>query len=385
MKWFNFFSDFRPNAPIAILYFSQVTGSFALGMLVFSIFSLSTSAFEVPTGVFSDKIGRKKTMVLGAFISALSLVITAIGGSFWFLAFGAVMGGLAQALFSGNNDALVYDSLAEIKKEHFFHEHIGKINALFQAGLGTSALLAALLADFSFSFIYWIAVIPQAISLCISFAIKEPKVHKKDGEGNVYVHLKEALKKFKENSKLRHLSLSSILRFGMGEVGHQFIPAFVSTVWPVWAIGIARSMDHFFGFIGFHYAGNVINRFSSFKVLITGQILSALLIGGAVAIPGVWSPILIALTSISFGFTLVALDALMQREFSNEQRATMGSLNALFGSIFFGVFAFAFGLIADQLGTAQPLLITQILSLFIVYLYVRMFKRHQKETLLIRG
>jgi hypothetical protein len=53
LAWFNFCLDFRLYAPVAILYFSDVAGSFTLGMSVFSAIMLSGALLEVPTGVFS--------------------------------------------------------------------------------------------------------------------------------------------------------------------------------------------------------------------------------------------------------------------------------------------------------------------------------------------
>ena len=110
LAWFNFFSDFRPYGPIAILYFVQVSGSYALGMSVWSVASLAQSLFEVPTGVFSDMIGRKKTMMCGAVASVLSLFMYAIGGSYIALLAGGVFEGLARAFYSGNNDAFLHDT-----------------------------------------------------------------------------------------------------------------------------------------------------------------------------------------------------------------------------------------------------------------------------------
>ena len=381
MKWFNFFIDFKPYSPIAIVYFAQVTGSFASGLLVFSIFSIAISVFEIPTGIYSDKIGRRKTLILGAIASVVSLTFYAIGGTFWMLVLGAIFAGFQESFFSGNNDALIYDSLAETKEQDTFHEHLGKINSMFQLGLGTSALLASLLVGISLSFVFWVSVIPQVIALLIGLRLTEPKVHFARESGNMYVHFREALKKFKENYKLRDLSLSSILKFGMGEVSHQFTPAFIVTVWPVWALGIYRSLCNLFAYIGSRCSGNILNKFSAFKVLLIGQVLSIAIDIGAVWYPGVWSPILISLTSISFGISLIALQALMHKEFSDKQRATMGSINSLFGNIFFAVFAYLFGLVADHLGMAQPIIITNLLLLSVVYLYWRLFKNHQKEVL----
>jgi hypothetical protein len=39
------------------------------------------------------------------------------------------MEGVSTAFFSGNNDALLYDTLAVQKKEHEYSEHLGKINS----------------------------------------------------------------------------------------------------------------------------------------------------------------------------------------------------------------------------------------------------------------
>lgn len=271
MKWFNFFLDFRPYAPIAIIYFSQVTGSFASGLLIYSIFSISTSVFEIPTGIFSDKIGRKKTLILGALAGVLSITCYAVGGTFWMLVVGSIFAGLQDSFFSGNNDALVYDSLAETKQQASFAQHLGKINSMFQVGLGVSALVAVLLAGISLSLVFWVSIIPQMIVLIISFYFVEPKVHFVRHAGNMYSHLKEALQQFKRNHKLRDLSLASILNFGMGEVQHQFLPVFVGTIWPVWALGIYRGLGNVFAFFGSTVSGRILKKFSSFKVLMIGQ------------------------------------------------------------------------------------------------------------------
>ncbi|MBZ0282671.1 MAG: hypothetical protein K8L97_18160 [Anaerolineae bacterium] len=106
LAWFNFWGDFRLYAPIAILYFAQVSGSYALGMSVYSVAMLSQSILEVPTGILSDMVGRKKTVVFGAVAGVLSLTFYAIGGTYLALVVGAIFEGLGRAFYSGNNDAL---------------------------------------------------------------------------------------------------------------------------------------------------------------------------------------------------------------------------------------------------------------------------------------
>lgn len=105
LTWFNFFTDFRLYYPIAILYFAQVTGSFALGMSVFGFTQLSQAFLEVPTGVFSDYIGRRKTVILGSIFATLAVVSYSFGIT-WALFLGAFFEGLQRSFYSGNNDAL---------------------------------------------------------------------------------------------------------------------------------------------------------------------------------------------------------------------------------------------------------------------------------------
>src|SRR5258708_4831272 len=97
LTWFNFFTDFKLYAPIAIIYFSLVTHSYALGASIFSITYITAALFDIPTGIFADAIGRKKTVVLGAIFAVLYAVFYAIGINFWFLAIGAVCEGLSRA------------------------------------------------------------------------------------------------------------------------------------------------------------------------------------------------------------------------------------------------------------------------------------------------
>lgn len=72
LKWYNFFYGFRPWGAIAILYLSQVTGSFAQGLAIFAIASIVAAIFEVPTGVISDRVGRRKTVIFGSIASVFA-------------------------------------------------------------------------------------------------------------------------------------------------------------------------------------------------------------------------------------------------------------------------------------------------------------------------
>jgi hypothetical protein len=156
-----------------------------------------------------------------------------------------------------------------------------------------------------------------------------------------------------------------------------FISAFVVMLWPVWAVGISRFFNHLLAFISFWFAGRVMKKYEPLKTLLSGKIFSHMLNLIAFGVPTVASPALASVTSIFFGFKVTAENTLLQREFTDAQRATMGSLNAFFGSLFFAVFAFFFGLVADGLGPARTLLIGELLLLPILFIYLRLFSHHR--------
>jgi MFS family permease len=382
LKWFNFFNDFKLYAPIAIIYFSQVTGSFTLGMSVFSIFMISTALFEIPTGVFSDSIGRRKTVIWGALAAVLFSIFYAIGQSFWILAIGAVFEGLSRSFYSGNNEALLHGTLAESQNEHQYSEVLGKVSTMLQIATGFSAVLGGILATWSFPLIMWLSVMPQMVCLALAFKLIEPRVHTNES-GNIFLHLKKAYGQFLHNRKLRLLSLSSIIRYGFGNASYKFVPSFYNTLWPVWAIGIIGTLSSIIGALSFHFSGKLIHKFGALRIMFTDYISNRIANILAAAFPTFISPLLMSSPAVFLGAATVAESTLMQKEFSNEQRATMGSLNSFTGSLLFGLVAFLLGFIADLLSPAKAILLLQTVLLVNFFIYWKLFRHDTKNVVVV--
>ena len=179
------------------------------------------------------------------------------------------------------------------------------------------------------------------------------------------------------NPKLRLLSLSSIFGYGFGEASFQFQSAIYVTVWPAWAIPIAKIFSNFGAAISFHFSGKTIKKFGELRVLLAGNIWARFITTAAVIHPTIITPLLMSTTSIFFGSTIVAKNSLMQKEFKQEQRATMGSLDSFVGSLFFGVVAFTLGFVADKLTPAMALLLLQVFQLSNLVVYYKLFKSHR--------
>jgi len=378
LKWHSFFTDFSLWTPLAIIYFSRVSGSYTLGLSIFSIAMFSSAIFELPTGIFSDRYGRVKTLIFGALSFLLSSIFYAIGLNYWFLVIGAVLSGLGRSFYSGNNDALLYDNLVQVKKTKDFAEHNGKIGAMSQAALGIAGLFGSFIAYFSFPVLMWLSIIPALVCFIVATKLSETKLIDSQSE-NIFAHVGIALKNFISNTKLRLISLSDIIGFGLGESGWNFRSAFIATLWPVWAIGFAQVLSNIGSTLSFHFSGKILKKIPALNILIFKLLFNRFINLTALITANVFSPALMTINSLFYGVGQVAKNNLLQNEFSSQQRATMGSLNSLFGSLFYAFFAVILGILADKFGPKNALIIESILGFSVLYFYLTLKKIIKNE------
>lgn len=373
LAWFNFFAAFKLYSAVAIIYFSTVTHSLALAMSIFSIAQIADAVFEIPTGVLSDRIGRKYTVVLGAVAKLLSLVCYAAGQSYVVFVIGAIFDGLEQAFHSGNNDALLYDTVSELGEKETYHEHLGKTTSMFYPALTIASLLGGFVASVSFPLVFWLSLIPQVGCIIISLRLVEPTRHER-ASGTMYSHLQEAFRLLYTNVQLRRLSVAEIIKISIENTAFQFQFLFYNTIWPVWAVGFTRSLSALGNFVSFRYSGKVINRYSAINLLIFNNVFSRVIHAFALAFPSVASPLLMSSTGFLYGITSVSKNTLLHEQFTDAQRATMYSMITFLGNILFGFVAIGVGLFADTLGAGQTLLVLQIAFIPIVLIYIRVFR-----------
>ena len=165
----------------------------------------------------------------------------------------------------------------------------------------------------------------------------------------------------------------------MGEAGYEFNGVFVASIWPLWAIGIARMLGNIGAAVGFGLGGKLVKRFKAINILMFEQISSKVVNVISFVFPTVASPAMLSSTSLLYGPSMVAEKSLLQKEFSDKQRATMGSFNSLGKSIFFGVAAIMLGWIADRTNPRIALIWGQIIGFTSVWLTWKLYRLVKKE------
>ena len=107
--------------------------------LVNVAFFITIFLFEIPTGIFADVFGRKKSFVVACFIFAISNLIYAFSHSFWGFVTAEIIGAIAATFSSGAFQAWFVDRM-----KHYGHNE--KLYGVLRIEQLTSCVTGALCA-----------------------------------------------------------------------------------------------------------------------------------------------------------------------------------------------------------------------------------------------
>lgn len=368
-----------PMSVLAVVFFQRITGSYAFALGVFSIVSIVQSIAEVPTGIISDRIGRRKTMVVSAVLELLMSVIFALAGTLgykYLLIVGAVVWALAEAFASGTDDALMYETMEELSKSDRYDVLYARSKTFGQIGLGVGALIAAVITYFySLTVLVWVCAVIDIIPIFICLRFVEPKRH--DGEDVTSAkHFIAAIKAFVQNKKLRILATIQMLGHGISFAGHRFEGAYFNLLIPTWAVNVARVVKQTCGAISFSIAP-YFRRFGFYRILVASTIGMTIIKGTAVILNNFATPFIQSCVNILYGTSATAESALLQQELSSKQRATMGSIVSLFGGILSAGIYWVVGIVADLSSVYFAVIMLICSNLFISAGYYWMLKKYK--------
>lgn len=368
-----------PMSVLAVVFFQRITGSYAFALGVFSIVSIVQSIAEVPTGIISDRIGRRKTMVVSAVLEVLMSVIFALAGTLgykYLLIIGAIVWALAEAFASGTDDALMYETMEELRKSDKYDILYARSKTFGQIGLGAGAFVAAVVTYFySLTALAWVCAIIDIIPIFICLRFVEPKRH--NGEDVTSAkHFIAAIKAFVKNKKLRILATIQMLSHGISFAGHRFEGAYFNMLIPTWAVNVARIVKQTCGAISYSIAP-YFRRFGFYRILVASTIGMMIIKGTAVILNNFATPFIQSCVNILYGTSSTAESALLQQELSPKQRATMGSIVSLFGGILSAGIYWVVGIVADLSSVYFAIVMLICSNLFISAGYYWMMKKYK--------
>jgi len=216
---YRFFMCFSFWLPIFIIFLLDRGLNYTEIMLISVTAASVQIILEVPSGVFADFFGRKKSLI--------NLVIFVFARDFKTFMIGAVFFGAAMAFESGSGSAFIYDTLKDLKKEKQYKKIEGTAFSYSLVGMGIGAFFGGYLAEINLA----IPVAATAASVFLAFLIactfKESKHKKKSSDTKYFEHLKNALVFAAKHPKVRWLLIFSGSMTALMVISHKFVQPYL--------------------------------------------------------------------------------------------------------------------------------------------------------------
>lgn len=159
------------------LFFLAKHLSFGEIGILYAIFSLSGFIFEIPTGYFGDKYGRKISVITGLIIlSFTSFIWTLLTNTLGFGIFAAVWM-LGLAFISGSFEGYIYDYLKSKNEEGNYEQLISRSGTISYFAGAIGSIIGAYIFSFNINYPYYLlGFLFLLCAILVSFMNKDAKI-----------------------------------------------------------------------------------------------------------------------------------------------------------------------------------------------------------------
>ncbi len=163
--------------PVFFLYFASVLGPSDV-LLLEALYYLAVVVAEVPSGYFSDRVGRRLTLLISAAATTLGCATFVLTGSFVPFALAQIGLAVGMAFNSGTDTALLYDSLQQLGRQEEIAKHEARGHSAGLAAMGAAALIGGLIAGLDMRFAYALSAVTGALAWAAAWHFSEPPHHR---------------------------------------------------------------------------------------------------------------------------------------------------------------------------------------------------------------
>ena len=355
VKWIYITQGLVFIGPVFMLYFGSRGLELSQILMLQFIFSASSMVLEFPSGYISDKLGRKRTLVVAYGSLVLAVYLFLKGVSFNTFALAEFAFALGYSLISGTLSSLLFESLRVFGKECDYSKVFG---AIVHKQLLTIAF-AGIVGGFIAKFISLDATVVATLfaflaSFVLSLFLKEPSVVNARG-------IKEDIKDFKlvlSNKELISITIFVALIFAFNQVSFWYYqPYFKAIDVDLAYFGLLFASFQIVASIGSKYANAIMQRFSKEQIFIMVSVATL------ISYVGMWwffsyaGLVFIYLQQLVRGLFTILSSEYAHKFASNELRATTISFMSLAKKLLFAGNLYLFAQISKGVGMEHIYLI----------------------------
>jgi MFS family permease len=143
-------------------------------MVLQATFSVAMFALEIPSGYFSDVLGRRRTLLIGVTAGAAGFGIYCFANGFWSIFLAEIILGIGASFVSGTDSAMTYDTLAALgETERSIHAE-GRQISFGNFSEAIAGILGGLLAGWSLQLPLYAQFFVLSLAIPAAYLLTEP-------------------------------------------------------------------------------------------------------------------------------------------------------------------------------------------------------------------
>ena len=302
-----------------------------------TVFHIVSLMAEIPSGMFADVMGRKKSLIVSCIMGMLSAAVRGFLPGFPCVLISIGFSALSYNFASGSDSALAYDSLLEEGQESKYDKYISTQTAIYRISNGIATLFAGVAVIMGNRNAQMLSLGIYAVNMVCLLCLRENKVIQKKSGDSLSKRIKDVMSGsfgfLKGNKKVAGLIFRNALVGGIDVLLLFFLQAKLPmTGIPDWSLGPLLFIMSMGGIAGAFAAGKV-------KKITLGKLfifcLSLALIGLVSEFTGIWYLMTIGgfLTAFADDLIQIRSDIALNQMVPPEQRATLISVNSFCFSV----------------------------------------------------
>jgi MFS family permease len=332
--------------PITVLFVQARGFSLAQYTTVDAVWYISTLVFEVPTGVITDRYGKKFSLLVATLVQSLSLFILAFGRSFLSIVVSYVLWGLGASFETGTHDALIYDSLKQIGRQGDYRRIRGRITTLTILAGALGSILVGYLGGIELALPIALTASIALLTCPLILFFTEPE-SPSAREPSHLLHIRESVQYVLHHRLVALLILYSTIVvtavWGLHDFYQPYLKAFGVTVETT---GLLYFFFRLFGVAGAYFSDGIYGAIGKAAIYLIPLCFLASVLGmGFVVTP--WAIGFIFVIYFIEGFHSPILNDLLNRNIPSGKRATIISLGSVLSCTVGATLYPALGRIAD--------------------------------------
>ena len=302
-----------------------------------TVFHIVSLIAEIPSGMFADVMGRKKSLIVSCIMGMLSAAVRGFLPGFPCVLISIGFSALSYNFASGSDSALAYDSLLEEGQESKYDKYISTQTAIYRISNGIATLFAGVAVIMGNRNAQMLSLGIHAVNMVCLLCLRENKVILRKSGDTLVKRVKDVFSGsfgfLKGNKKVAGLIFRNALVGGIDVLLLFFLQAKLPmTGIPDWSLGPLLFIMSMGGIAGAFAAGKV-------KKITLGKLfifcLSLALTGLVSEFTGVWYLMTIGgfLTAFADDLIQIRSDIALNQMVPPEQRATLISVNSFCFSV----------------------------------------------------